>query len=113
MSLHVLYNHTVYISSKKYNISFKTNCNRKLRHMFFFAFQRLHLNVHDKNLVHDHKHHLISHLRRKYRKNKLLRELRSRSDELGSPKQPPRTLSYNLDGTRTFEERKTTQVYLH
>ncbi|XP_060600356.1 Na(+)/H(+) exchanger protein 7-like [Ruditapes philippinarum] len=72
---------------------------------------RLHLKVHDKNLVHDHKHHLISHLRRKHRQNKVLRDMRTKVEEGEmSPKLPPKSLSFNLDGTRAFEERKPSQV---
>ncbi|XP_045201106.1 sodium/hydrogen exchanger 1-like [Mercenaria mercenaria] len=72
---------------------------------------RLHLKVHDKNLVHDHNHHLISHLRRKHRKNKVLRDMCTKVEEgEASPRLPPKSLSFNLDGTRAFTDRKPSQV---
>ncbi|KAL4220616.1 hypothetical protein ACF0H5_021013 [Mactra antiquata] len=92
------------------NKSHGDNIHKFFSHTMHTVRSRLHLKVHDKNLTHDHKHHLISHLRRKHRKNNVLRNLQTKPDEQGSPKPPPRSLSYNLDGTRAFEERKPSQV---
>lgn len=62
--------------------------------------------------MHDNKHQLISQLRRKHRKNQVLRDMRTKVEQGGTaPKPPPKSLSFNLDGTRAFEEtRKPSQV---
>ncbi|WAR28121.1 SL9A2-like protein [Mya arenaria] len=71
---------------------------------------RLHLNVHDKNLTHDKQHHLISQLRKKYRQNMAIRERRERESLEQGQTLPSHSLSFNMDGSRAYEERKPSQV---
>lgn len=42
---------------------------------------RMHLRVHDKNIVHDHKNQLVNNLRKKHRKNNQLTAIKMRRDE--------------------------------
>lgn len=84
--------------------------------MMYFRFQRLHLKVglHDKNMVHDNSHHLISHLRQKRERNRTILRMRSREEDPAAAVTEehhfPKSLSFNLDGTRTVPDHKPSQV---
>ena len=72
-------------------------------------FQRLHLKVHDKNLVHSNSNQLLSHLKQRRNRNKQLMRMRSIEDNTGQPKFP-KSLSFNMDGSRAVPERIPSHV---
>lgn len=53
---------------------------------------------------------LLSMLHRKRRKNNALRDMRSKGGELLEPNPPPLSLSFNLDGSRAYDEHRSSQA---
>ncbi|XP_052782496.1 Na(+)/H(+) exchanger protein 7-like isoform X2 [Mya arenaria] len=92
------------------NIKHGENHHKFLADTLHTVRSRLHLNVHDKNLTHDKQHHLISQLRKKYRQNMAIRERRERESLEQGQTLPSHSLSFNMDGSRAYEERKPSQV---
>jgi len=63
------------------------------------------IDLGDEHLEKDGENHLISNIKKKRQRNKKLGQLRARGDGSSPRRPPPKSLSFNYDGTRAVEPR--------